>query len=41
METALVHSPHRDRIIGYLHEAHDLLKGEEVKRQSETEKEST
>ena len=36
---ALVHSPHRDRIIGYLHEAHALLKGEEVKRQSESEKE--
>lgn len=41
MENALVHSPHRDRILDYLHEAHDLLKGEEVKRQSETEKEST
>lgn len=40
MAEALVHSPHRDRIIGYLHEAHELLKGEEVKRQSETEKES-
>jgi len=36
---ALAHSPHRDRIIGYLYEAHDLLKGEEVKRQSESEKE--
>lgn len=35
----LVHSPHRDRIIGYLHEAHELLKGDEVKRQSESEKE--
>lgn len=40
MAEALVDSPHRDRIIGYLHDAHDLLKGEEVKRQSETEKES-
>jgi len=39
---ALVHSPHRDRILGYLGEAHALLKGEEVKRQSEagTEKEA-
>ena len=36
---ALAHSPHRERIIGYLHAAHDLLKGEEVKRQSEAEKE--
>ncbi|MDF3128619.1 aldo/keto reductase [Kiritimatiellaeota bacterium B1221] len=36
---ALVQSPHRDRIIPYLHEAHDLLKGDEVKRQSEAEKE--
>ncbi|MEX2607646.1 MAG: aldo/keto reductase [Kiritimatiellia bacterium] len=39
MAAALVHSPHRDRIIGYLQDAHDLLKGEEVKRQSESEKE--
>jgi len=39
MAAALVHSPHRDRILGYLHDAHDLLKGEEVKRQSEAEKE--
>jgi len=39
MAEALVLSPHRDRIIGYLHDAHELLKGDEVKRQSETEKE--
>jgi predicted aldo/keto reductase-like oxidoreductase len=39
MVDALESSPHRDRIIGYLHEAHDLLKGEEVQRQSVSEKE--
>jgi len=39
MAEALKQSPHRDRVIRYLHEAHDLLKGEEVKRQSEEEKE--
>jgi hypothetical protein len=39
LEEALALSPHKDRIIDYLHEAHDLLKGEDVQRQSETEKE--
>jgi len=35
----LANSPHRDRILTYLRDAHELLKGEEVKRQSEAEKE--
>ena len=39
MAAALAGSPHRERILGYLHEAHDLLKGEKVKRQSEAAKE--
>lgn len=39
LHDCLAHSPHRDRIPGYLREAHELLKGEEVKRQSESEKE--
>lgn len=39
LHACLVQSPHRDRIPGYLHDAHHLLKGEEVKRQSEAEKE--
>jgi predicted aldo/keto reductase-like oxidoreductase len=38
MHAALVHSPHRDQIIGYLHAAREMLKGEEVKRQSVAEK---
>ncbi len=36
---AIQESPHRDLIPGFLREAHTLLKGEEVKRQSESEKE--
>lgn len=34
MAAALAGSPHRDRIIQYLHDAHALLKGEKVQRQS-------
>ncbi|WFB35571.1 aldo/keto reductase [Kiritimatiellota bacterium B12222] len=37
---ALAHSPHRNRILPTLHAAHEMLKGEEVKRQSESEKET-
>lgn len=40
LDAVLVQSPHRKRILQYLHEAHELLKGEEVKRQSENEKET-
>lgn len=36
---ALQESPHRDRIPAYLQDANEMLKGEEVKRQSESEKE--
>ncbi|MGK7905744.1 MAG: aldo/keto reductase [Synechococcus sp.] len=32
----LAHSPHRDRIPGYLQEAHELLKGEQVQRLSQS-----
>ncbi len=38
LDAVLQHSPHRKRIPGLLRDAHDLLKGEEVKRQSEEEK---
>lgn len=36
---AVAGSPHRDRVIQYLHEAHELLKGEAVQRQSVASKE--
>ncbi len=38
MHAALVDSPHRERIIPYLHAARELLKGEAVQRQSVAEK---
>jgi predicted aldo/keto reductase-like oxidoreductase len=39
IDACLAHSPHRDRILEYMKDAHTLLKGEEVQRQSVSEKE--